>query len=368
MVIGIDGSRAFIKNRTGIEEYSYQVIKSLRDKLGDHQVVLYVRKNQSIDFEVPKNWKICVIGWSRFWTQLGLSLELFLHPIGVLFVPAHTVPWIHPKKTIVTIHGLEYEIVPRAYSAWERFYMRWSIKSACHWADNIVSVSKNTKHDLMRLYGISGDKIRVIYEGYDLEKAKIRNSNSEMNRKLQKLKPFLLFIGRLEERKNIIGIIEAFEILKEKHRLPHKLVLAGKGGYGFSNIQAVIKNSKYENDITQLGFVRDVDKFKLISHADIFMFPTFYEGFGIPILEAQSVGVPVITSNISSMPEVAGESALLADPRESWHIAEQAFSLMMDKKQRNDMIARGYENVKQFSWDKCSQSLADLITKNESTK
>jgi glycosyltransferase involved in cell wall biosynthesis len=391
MKIGIDGSRAFIKQRTGIEEYSYQVIKNLRNKLDGHQVVLYVRKNQLVDFDLPNNWKIKIIDWSRLWTQAGLSLEMLRRPVDALFVPAHTVPWIHPKKTIVTVHGLEYEVLPQAYSFWERVYMRFSIRNSCRWAKTIVSVSQNTKQDLIKLYGVSEDKIRVVYEGYAADAkspvstqtnalssrgGQISNFESNHNFEIKKLeiqskfnppaggqnyKPYLLFIGRLEERKNIIGIVKAFEILKEKYHIEHKLVLAGRGGHGFKNIEEMINDSKYAEDIIQLGFVPDENKFELIAQADIFLFPTFYEGFGIPILEAQSVGVPVVTSSVSSMPEVAGESAILVDPRRPDRIASGVQGLLSNKSLRDAIIEKGHVNARRFSWDDCAQNLANII-------
>ena len=179
MLIGIDGSRAFEKQRTGIEEYSYQVIKHLMNQLSGHQVILYLDKNQKSkiknqndkskikikDLELPSNWTAKVINWPRLWTQVGLSLEMLFHPIDVLFIPAHVVPLIHPKNTIVTIHGLEFEMFPEGYSFWARLYMRWSIKLSCRWAKTVVAVSENTKKDLMRLYGVPENKIRVVYEG-----------------------------------------------------------------------------------------------------------------------------------------------------------------------------------------------------------
>jgi len=356
MKIGIDASRAFIKKRTGIEEYSYQVIKHLRDKLDGHQVVLYLRKKQVVDFEIPKNWKIKKIRLPKFWTQIGLSLEMILRPVDALFIPAHTVPLIHPKETIVAIHGLEYEVMPEAYSRWERFYMRWSIKHSCYAAQTIISVSKNTKYDLGRLYKVSDEKIQVVYEGFEREQKTKENPEEYSN-----FKPYLLFIGRLEERKNIVGIIKTFEMLKEKYNISHKLLLAGKRGHGFLNIDLKIKTSKYKKDIIRLGFVRDEDKFNLISQADVFMFPTFYEGFGIPALEAQSVGVPVVTSNLSSMPEVVGNSAILVDPREPEYIAQRTYELLYNKELRDDIIKKGFENVKRFSWEDCASAIADMI-------
>ena len=370
MRIGIDGSRAFLKQRTGIEEYSYQVIKNLRNELGNHEVFLYTRRNQIVDFSVPENWQIRKIGWLRFWTQIGLSWEMFRRPVDVLFVPAHTVPLIHPKKTVVTIHGLEYEMMPKAYSWWERFYMRASIRNSCRWAEKVISVSENTKKDLMRLYQVPEEKIQVIYEGYDLEKSKIQISNFKShayrqagNLNDQITKPYLLFIGRLEERKNIVGIIKAFEILKEHYGIGHKLILAGKFGYGADDIRAELGKINSFRDILLPGFVSDEEKWELLRGAEVFLFPTFYEGFGIPILEAQSVGVPVVASDNSSSSEIAARSAILVDPQNAEQIADAAYGLISDKTKRDDIIERGYENVARFSWEKCTHEIAGILTK-----
>lgn len=355
MIIGIDGSRAFIKNRTGIEEYSYRVIKNLRNNLSSEQIVLYVRKKQEIDFEIPKNWEIKIIKFSRFWTQVGLSLEMLLHPVDVLFVPAHTVPIIHPRNTIVTIHGLEYEFCPKAYSSWERFYMRLSIKASCKWAKKIISVSQNTKFDLEKLYGVVGDKIEVIYEGYENQEPIINNQELKSGSK------FFLFVGRIEERKNVANIVKAFEILKEKYQVAHKLLLAGRPGYGYEKIKLQIENSKYREDIAELGYVSDEEKFGLMKNADAFVFPTLYEGFGIPVLEAQSVGCPVIAGRNSSIPEVVGDSVVLVDVRDQEAIAKAMALLISDRSLRSEYVQKGLENVKRFSWSKCAERIAEIL-------
>lgn len=365
MKIGIDASRAFQKNKTGIEEYSYQVIKSIRNYLRDDQVVLYCNPAINIrpDFNLPAGWKIKYLRAPIFWTQIRLSLEMFFHPVDVLFVPAHTVPLIHAKNTVVTIHGLEYEFCPKAYSPFSRFYMRWSIKKSCKWARKIIAVSENTKKDLINLYKVPGEKIDVIYEGISAGQGSAFPSASSADSSRPNLSTgkYLLFIGRLEERKNICGIIEAFEVLKEKYNLPHKLILAGKFGYGAENIKDKIENSRYKDDIILPGYISDEEKFALLKKADVFLFPTFYEGFGLPILEAQNVGTPVITSNISSMPEIAGNSAVLVDPKDSSAIAEAAWRLVSDESHKNDIIEKGLVNVKRFSWEKCAGEIAQIL-------
>jgi len=366
MKIGIDASRAFVKNKTGIEEYSYQVIKHLRTHLHE-PVILYldprINDKNSVDFDLPPNWKTKFLRTPFFfWTQVRLSLEMIFKPVDVLFVPAHTVPIIHPKNSIVVMHGLEFEFCPEAYSSFERFYMRWVIKSSCRWAKKVIAVSENTKKDLIKLYKVPEGKIKVIYEGvsefsqssaFPLLASTRNSSKSSFN--------YFLFIGRLEERKNICGIIEAFEILKEKYNLPHKLILAGKFGHGRDKIKNKIANSKDKEDIILTGYVSDEKKWELLKNAEVFLFPSFYEGFGLPIIEAQSMGVPVVISNLSSMPEIAGKGAVLVDPKNIEEIAESAYKLISDKSHKNDIIKKGLENVKRFSWDKCAREIAKIL-------
>jgi glycosyltransferase involved in cell wall biosynthesis len=384
MIVGIDASRAFLKERTGIEEYSYQVIKHLMNKLKGHQVILYSRnmKHETCNMfadNLPENWKVKVIKLPYLWTQLGLSLELLLNPVDVLFIPAHTVPFIHPKNTIVTIHGLEYEFCPDAYSWWARIYMRWSIRNSCRWAKKIIAVSNNTKQDLIRLYKVPEEKITVVYEGVspfvkgglkgDFYENEI-NKNPSLTLPFSKGEKYLLFIGRLEERKNIVGIIKSFEVLKEQYKIPHKLVLAGKFGYGEERIREEIRNVNCANDIILTGYVSEEEKWELLKKAEVFLFPTFYEGFGLPILEAQSVGCPVIAGNNSSILELVNLeagllSAVLVNPHNAEEIADTTYKLISDENLRNDIIKRGYENVKRFNWEKCASAVANVMLINE---
>jgi glycosyltransferase involved in cell wall biosynthesis len=139
------------------------------------------------------------------------------------------------------------------------------------------------------------------------------------------------------------------------------VVLAGKFGFGKEEIKNKIEESRHKEDIVLPGYVSDEEKRELMKNADVFLFPTFYEGFGLPILEAQSVGTPVMTSNISSMPEVAGDGAVLVDPKDTNAIAEAAHKLVSDESHKNDIMEKGYANVKNFSWDKCSKKIENLI-------
>lgn len=366
MIIGLDGSRAFLKYRTGIEEYSYQVIKHLRSELPQEaEVRVYVRKKLAfengritvkvpvVDFSFPKNWTLVGLWAPRFWTQIRFSLEMLFHPADRLLIPAHTVPVIHPKHTTVVVHGLEYEMSPRSYSAWERLYMRTSIKYSVRAAHQVIAVSENTKHDLQILYKVPAEKITVVYEGFvQTEKREVQKEKT------------ILFIGRLEERKNVRRIIEAFEKLKKNYQIPHALVLVGKRGYGYEAIEKQINESPWKRDIQELGYVSLEEKQDLLKRASVFVFPSLYEGFGLPILEAQAAGTPVVTSSTSSLPEVAGEGALYVNPENTEDIAEKLYStISLEETHREDLVMKGYQNLERFSWEKCAEEIKECLMK-----
>jgi len=365
MIIGIDASRAFVKNKTGIEEYSYRVIKHLREHLKDQQVILYTRPggDEQVDFNLPENWEIKVLSWRYLWTQVALSLELFINPIDTLFVPAHTLPFIHPKNSVVTIHGLEYEFSPESYSFYSRLFHRFFIKKSCKWASKIITVSEKTKQDLHKMYGVQTQKMKVIPNGFVMSgigkhtSKKGRGKASTFNRK------YLFYIGRLEERKNIIGIIKAFEILKDKYNYQGKLLLGGGQGHGYDDIKRIIKQSKYKKAIIELGFIKSSEKWGYLEKADLCMFPSHSEGFGIPIVEAQSMKTPVITSDRSPMKETAGDERVLVDPDDSEDIANVANKILQDETLRNSITEQGLNNIKRFSWGKTSEKIGKILKK-----
>ncbi|XLQ20485.1 MAG: glycosyltransferase family 4 protein [Candidatus Moraniibacteriota bacterium] len=366
MKIAIDASRAFLHERTGIEEYSYQLVKHLRKPLENYQVVLYIRSGtkENIDFDLPETWKVRSLWALRFWTYFRLSISMFFRRPNKLLVPGHIVPPIHPKDTVVVVHGLEYEITPEAYSKHEQRAMRRGIKNSCKWSKNIICVSNNTKKDLMRLYGVAKEKIRVVYEGVNpAPNDNVQKSIEILNKYGVRKQGYLIFIGRLEERKNITNILNAYDILRKHFGITQKLVLVGKGGFGWEKIQNEIEEHSFVDDIIITGFVPSDEKWALLRNASVFVFPTNYEGFGLPVLEAQQVGVPVVTSGNSSLKEIARDSAALVNPALASDIAEKINVLVTNDAMRSEIIDRGFKNIERFSWDKCARLTAKVLIK-----
>lgn len=360
MKVGIDASRAFLKERTGTEEYAYQLIKNLTKTSASFcQFFLYVGKGCNIDFDLPDNFKIKKIDRTKNWTQIGLSLEMLFSPVDVLFIPSHSISFIHPKNTVVTIHGLEYRNCPECFTSKEKLILELNTRLSSIWAARIITPSASTKKDLVKYYKTDPEKITVVHHGVEHGAWNMEHeASSQINTSN------ILFIGRLEKRKNLVNLIKAFEIFKENCKLQavsYKLILAGKAGFGFDEIKKEIERSVYKNDIILKGYVSQDEKEYLYDNADIFIFPSFAEGFGMPILEAMSHGVPVICSNISSLAEITGDSALMIDPNSSENMAAMLKKMSEDDEFRDNMIRKGFENIKRFSWEKCAKKTMEVF-------
>lgn len=380
MIIGINAAAAIKQPRTGVEEYTYQLIKHLTmlPEAREHRFLLYLPSvalakedlpADLFDFSIPANFEIKTLYWPLpfLWTQIRLAWEMLVRSPEVLFIPVHVLPFFSPKNSMVTVHGLEYEYWPKNYYFWRRFYLRWGTKYAAKRAQKIIAISANTKQDLMKLYGIKAEKISVVHHGVN---SKIFNDpprliEDETKRipspKDQAKKLYLLYIGRIETKKNIQGILEVYKILKEKYKIPHELILAGAPGYGYDNLKSIICHSS--SIIQETGYISEEKKWQLLFNASVFLFPSFYEGFGLPVLEAQAAGVPVVTSLVSCLPEIAGQGALFVNPHSSVEIAEAVKQIIDDSNLRDRLRQSGFENIKRFSWEKCARETLRIVAR-----
>ncbi|MBX3059631.1 MAG: glycosyltransferase family 4 protein [Anaerolineae bacterium] len=359
MLIGIDASRAVAGQRTGTEAYAWFLLRALIPLAGaqGHALRLYFNEPPSPHlFPAADHVEEVVIPFARLWTHVRLAAELQQRPPDVFFTPAHVIPLSYHGRAAATIHDLGYHYFPEAHPHRQLAYLKWSTRHNGRRAHRVFADSQATKDDLVRFDGIPADKITVVYPGVDPQLQRVEGEMvTAVCQKYQITPPYLLYISTIHPRKNLERLVLAYA----QSDLPHQLVLAGKKGWLANPILEQISNlqSPISAHITLPGFIADEDKAALISGATAVLYPSLYEGFGFPILEAQACGVPVLAANTSSCPEVAGDAALLVDPSDVNAISDGIRQLTQDDTLRQTLVTKGHANVTRFSWEKTAEHI-----------
>lgn len=359
MRIGIEAERANNPVKTGVEHYAQQLILHLANLDKENNYILYLRsKPESWFFTLPKNFKVKVMPFPLFWTQIRLSWEMFRHPVDVLFVPASALPLVHPKNSVVTIHDLAWKYFPQAFTGFMKTYLEWSAGFAVRKAKKIIVPSEATKNDLIKDYDIPDETIAVINHGYEpsaLDSDKVSPDLAE-----QLPEKFILFVSTLQPRKNLVRLIDAFRKLKTEHpEISHKLVVMGRAGWKHETILEAIERNK--DIIVYLGHRTNSDKWLAYKRASALVMPSLYEGFGMWILEAFDAGVPLITSNISSMPEIAGDAAIYCSTTDIADIEKSILKVLTDPALAKALSEKGKARLTQFSWQKSAEQTLALF-------
>jgi len=352
MKIGIDASRYNVKSGTGVELYSVKIIQGIIEKFKrdkEHEVVLY--SPRKLMLYKANNIKHRVIPFKRLWTKVRLSWEMLLNKPDVLFVPSHVLPYFAPKRAVITVHDVAFMHLRSAYSWFQFWYLKRETKRAVNRASKIIVPSEATKKDLKHFFKCPDEKIEVIYHGID---AKIIDQKQDFETEvLEKMKlnrrdNFMFFVGRLEAKKNIVRLMKAF--IKFHEKFPNwKLLLAGGRGAGFNKIlKTAIKTDAFKH-ILMPGYVTENEKHVLLKYCNAFVFPSLYEGFGFPILEAYAYGKTVVAARAASIPEVAGESAIYVNPHSIDSIYEGMRKLVLDPPD----FSGQKEQLEKFKWEDC---------------
>ena len=362
MLIGIEAERANNPIKTGVEHYAKQLILNLVaiDKVNAY--ILYLRTQPEAWLkQLPKNFKLKVMPFPLFWTQIRISLEMVLHPVDVLFIPASALPLFHPKNSVVAIHDLAWKFYPTSFTWFMRNFLEWSTKFAIGRASRIIAVSESTKRDLLKFYGVNETKVTVVHHGYEEQQLMVDNLPVTLKSKLPE--KYILFLSTLQPRKNLEGLIDAFRLLKKEHpELPHKLVVVGKPGWKF---EAILKKiSQNQDSVVYLNYIADASRQTVLKQSDLLVLPSFYEGFGMQILESFAANVPVATSNISSMPEVAGGAAVYFDPHNILEIKNAIKSILLDKSLAESLKLKGKARLANFSWQKCATKTLGVLSQS----
>lgn len=275
---------------------------------------------------------------------------------------------------VINIYDLSFIKYPSYVNSIVRTYTQ-RVKQSLKWSDLVITISESTKQDIVKYLNIEPERIYVTplasryYPSY-LDEHFIAQRIETVNYNFEP--PYFLFVSTIEPRKNISTLIAAFNWLKEKHKIDHHLVLIGKKGWKYQQIFAEIERSPWRNHIHHLDYLSNEEVALFYSKADVFVYPSHYEGFGLPVLEAMTLGAPVVTSNTSSLPEVAGDAALLIDPNDPKSLAEAMLRVISDSQLRHELIQKGKERAKLYSWEKTAkatlQAYQALMCKNRRKK
>lgn len=391
MKIGVDIRVLMDKYYSGISEYTANLLMAIlaqdkgndngQDKGGDNEYKLFYNSyrdlggrldkwnsanSRVIGLHYPnKIFNYClqkVFGYPRLDKVLG-GVDLFWSPHFNFTSLSGAESGL---KKIITVHDLSFLRYPQFFSRRKNFWHKaLGVKKILREADNIIAVSENTKNDIVELAGIAPDKVKVIYSGNNVAKEEWPEEKIRAClRKFGLNAPFILYVGNIEPRKNISGVIKAYNRLRNDLKNEGEtvgLALAGAPGWKDSRINSDWQASPYKDQIKFLGYINDEEKGILYSQAAAFVYPSYYEGFGFPPLEAMTYGTPVVCSNVSSLPEIVAGAGIMINPEKPEEIAEALKLILTDRELRTRLIASGYERAKLFSWDKAAREYLELF-------
>jgi glycosyltransferase involved in cell wall biosynthesis len=375
MNIGYDAKRAF-QNKTGLGNYSRSLINILSEFYPQHQYTLFAPKQTDL-FDVQQRSCIKVISpkdaWGKrfpsLWRRRGMVKDIISEHPDIFHGLSNELPSTIEKanvKKIVTVQDLIFERYPETYNFDERYVHRWKIKQACRVADVIIAISKQTKDDLVNIYGVAADKIQICYQSCNpIFEQKINDDEKKLVKQRYGLPDtFFLFISAITKRKNLITICKAMQILKGKLNIP--LVIIGDGKKEKDEVKEFMKEKGLADQLLFLNELPQSKEKPFVSAADFpaiyqqalaLIYPSIFEGYGQPVLEALWSGVPVICSDTSSLPEAGGDAALYFSPYDTETLAKYMQQIAGDKDLRNDMREKGFNKAHQITPAKYGDSM-----------
>ncbi len=364
--IGYDAKRLF-QNFTGLGNYSRTLLRNLAFYYPDQAYFLFtpreIRNPDTKFFSASASFSVeTPAAYQRpLWRSYGLRYRAKRRKIQLYHGLSNELPYDLGStgiKTVVTIHDLVFKYYPQYYPVFDRLVYDSKFKYACQHADLVVAISESTKNDIVNFYGIAPEKIQVIYQSCD-ERFQQEKSKKLIEQTLKKYhlpSEFLLNVGSVNERKNLLGIVQAIQLLPADLQLP--LVVVGEGQTYKNKVLQYLREQRIEKQV-QFVQVDNEDLPALYQQARLFIYPSLYEGFGIPILEALCSGTPVLSSNLSSLPEAAGPDAMLVDPRSPDSIAAGISKTLTDEALRKKMTSAGYAHAQKFNGESLSRQMMD---------
>ncbi len=372
--IGIDISEIASKEKTGSEYFELNLIQNILKIDKNNYFILYTY--QDFDTSIlpnTKNYKIrkIITKHQTLWENLYLPYLLIKDKPDIFVSLNHLGPIYCPTKYISVILDLAFIVNKETFKKVDQIIFKLYAKHAIKISDHIITISDTTKNDVLKYYKLSSNKISSVLLGFDKD-IFYRRGNDEVNLVKNKYSirgNYILFVGTLQKRKNISRLISAFAKLKNEYKIKEKLVIVGKKGWLYNDIFVKIKKLELSNSVIFTSYVPGSDLPALFSGATVFILPSLYEGFGLPLLEAMACGTPVITSKISSLPEVVEEAGIyINDPYSENEIAEKINLVVNNKPLQKELSQKGFLQAQKFSWKNCAGKFLSIIEKTVEKK
>jgi glycosyltransferase involved in cell wall biosynthesis len=363
MKIAFD-ARCLLGKRTGVGRYLLNLIKRMSSLRGEIEFNLFVDESiKKVHFGDKNNISIKKINAPNLlWKNIRLPFALMSDKAHLVHLPSYTIPFWAPCPTIVTIHDVIFAFHPEWCSKKQHIRFKHLVRLSAKKANAIIVVSNSTKKELLDLTKISEDKIYLTYLAAD----EIFKPNKDplvlenLRQKYNFKEDYILHVGSLHPRRNIERIINAFSHLKKEIDKKIIFILVGQWFDKKNKLNDMAKKLNIINYIKHIDYVPDDDLVKLYNFADLFIYPSLYEGFGLPVLEAMACGTPVITSNISSLPEITGDAAFLVDPYNVYEMKEAMKSILLEKELHSRLIEKGFKKIKNYTWNKAAEKTLEI--------
>lgn len=352
-------------NRSGIGVYTYELAKRMQNQddlefYGNLFNFLGRNDNTASLAELPMPVRQCGLFpygvYRRIWHTIPIRYEsLFRGGADLTMFFDYIVPPRTERKAVTTFHDMTHLRFPEMMKKSNRRRLERDIRYSAERSEKVVTISEFSKREIMELLGVPEDKLEIVPPAPSLggQTADFEVCPTEFGVK----KPYLLYVGTIEPRKNLVRLINAFARLKREQNIPHQLVLAG--GKGWANEEIYQAASPVE-DVVFTGYLSDGEKYALYQNAAAFVFPSLYEGFGIPPLEAMAFGCPVVCADAASLPEIVGDAAELVSPLDEISIAQGIWNVLSNSARREELVGRGYEQAKKYTWTASAEKLMKI--------
>lgn len=356
MKIGIDATKVVEEKKTGIGNTVVPIVFELARIAQDDQINLYAPSKLPPELMSIASVKSKVIKFPKFWHSIALPWKLLWDKPNAFLEMSNGLPAFTPKHSVILLHDFAFKYFPAHYSGFERFLQEKAVKSAIKKAETIIFTTETNRKDFYKFYHFPKNQTKVVSLAYDSD---LFNADQTIETKIDY--NYFLSVGRFEKRKNTIATIKSFEIFKKKAQSAHKLVLVGFPSYGWEEIEAEINNSHFRNDIVIKNYVKSTELADLYRQADALVYPSFYEGFGYPMLEAMACGTLVIASNISNLSEVGGDAPFYVDPESEEDIAEMMYKIAFKQENYEKRRQLGFKVAHGYSWKRTAEEIYRII-------